>query len=153
MGLFKKQVITAVDNDGRDTGPYLIRWAFTTPLFGIKLHHILRSDEDRDLHDHPWSFLSLILWGGYWEHRAFIESHNCKYDIRLAGKPVTIRRWHGPGSVLWRPAPSPHRLELLLGRSAWTLVFTGPKKREWGFRTVCGWIPWTTYWRAKQEGC
>lgn len=149
----KKQIINAADDAGRDTGPYLIRWAINTPLFGIKLHHILRSDEDRDLHDHPWSFLSIILLGRYWEHKAVIESNNCKYDIRLDGKPATIRTWYGPGSILWRPAPSPHRLELPAGRSAWTLVITSAKKREWGFRTVCGWVPWTDYWRAKREGC
>jgi hypothetical protein len=96
--LAKKQIIRS--DDGQ---PYLIRWAINTPLLGIKLHHILRSDEDRDLHDHPWSFLSVILWGGYWEHTAVIESKNCSYDIRIGGKPVTISQ------VVWRrldpPAP------------------------------------------------
>lgn len=155
MRMLQKKVITAVDNDGRDTGPYLIRWALTTPLFGIKLHHILRSDEDRDLHDHPWSFVSLILWGGYWEHVAVCPGLDPKDDQRdpFNGLPDTNRTWYRPGSIVWRPAPSPHRLELPAGRSAWTLVLTGPKNREWGFRTVCGWIPWTEYWRAKREGC
>jgi hypothetical protein len=154
MKLFKKQLITAVDNEGRDTGPYLIRWAINTPLFGIKLHHILRSDEDRDLHDHPWSFLSIILSGGYWEHTAREPDVDPRFDLRhMTGKPVTDRTWHGPGSILWRPAPSPHRLELPEGRSAWTLVLTGPKRREWGFRTICGWISSSSYWAAKREGC
>lgn len=151
----KKQIINAADDAGRDTGPYLIRWAINTPLFGIKLHHILRSDEDRDLHDHPWSFLSMILWGGYWEHQAEFVFGNPRFDYRdsVSGRPSTVRRWHGPGSILWRPAPSPHRLELPAGASTWTLVITSAKKREWGFRTVCGWIPWTEYWRAKRDGC
>jgi hypothetical protein len=154
LTLFAKKVITAVDNDGRDTGPYLIRWAITTPFFGIKLHHILRSDEDRDLHDHPWSFLSLILRGGYWEHQAIDPAEDPRHDLRYMNRsPLTYRVWYGPGSILWRPAPSPHRLELPAGRSAWSLVITGPKQREWGFRTICGWIPWTEYWRVKREGC
>jgi hypothetical protein len=131
----KRQVITSEAGD-----PYLIRWAFNTPLGGIKLHHILRSDEDRDLHDHPWSFLSIILAGGYWEW------------TQPAGG-VMLRRWYGPGSILWRPCPSIHRLELPAGKTAWTLVFTGPKRREWGFHTVCGFIPWFHYVAAKEEGC
>lgn len=159
MSVFYKKVITAVDNDGRDTGPYLIRWAINTPLFGVKLHHILRSDEDRDLHDHPWSFLSVILRGGYWEHQATepltgpVTDPRCDLRYTATGRPVTTRRWYGPGSVLWRPSPSPHRLELPAGQSAWSLVITGPKNREWGFRTICGWIPSGEYWRAKREGC
>ena len=149
MSLLKKQIIRREDGSA-----YLIRWAFNTPFGGIKLHHILGSDEERDLHDHPWSFFSVILRGGYWEHVAVDPASDPRYDLRFTGmRPVTHRTWYGAGSALWRPAPSPHCLELAEGRTAWTLVFTGPKKREWGFRTICGWIPWTEYWRVKREGC
>jgi hypothetical protein len=33
----------------------------------LYLHKIMRSDADRELHDHPWAFASLILWRGYHE--------------------------------------------------------------------------------------
>ena len=122
--------------------PYLVRWSISTILGSIKLHHILRSDEDRDCHDHPWSFLSIILRGGYWEHTPV-----------STGARFTTRRWYGPGRVLWRPAPSIHRLELPPGRTAWTLIFTGPRIREWGFHTICGFIPWMRYEQAKEDGC
>jgi hypothetical protein len=50
--------------------PYLIRYRLLkTPWFGIYLHHILRSDLDRCLHDHPFCFWSLVLWGRYTEFR------------------------------------------------------------------------------------
>lgn len=155
MSVLSKKVIHALDGAGSDTGPYLVRWSLTTPFGDIKLHHILRSDEERDLHDHPWSFVSLILWGGYWEHTAEFVFGDPRYDYRdsVSGLPSTRRTWHGPGSILRRPAPSPHRLELPRGRSAWTLVITGPRTREWGFRTICGWLPWNEYARGKQEGC
>lgn len=171
---FKKQIIRHEDGT-----PYMIRRAINTPLGGIKLHHILLSDEDRDCHDHPWSFLSIILWGGYFEHRPMIvrrwycpdcDEHytaaelvatertyqpgcpDCGHEVGEDDRE-TERTWHGPGSVLWRPLPSTHRLELPAGRTAWSLVLTGPKRREWGFHTICGWIPWTQYWQRKREGC
>lgn len=155
LGL-KKQIIRHEDGT-----PYMIRRAINTPLFGIKLHHILLSDEDRDCHDHPWSFLSIILWGGYWEHMPVEQAwHRCRttlyaggYEVVGEGHSETARKWFGPGSVLWRPLPSTHRLELPAGRTAWSLVLTGPKRREWGFHTICGWIPWTQYWQRKREGC
>jgi hypothetical protein len=37
-------------------------------LFNIYLHHFLKSDYDRALHDHPWASLSIILKGEYTEH-------------------------------------------------------------------------------------
>lgn len=47
----------------------MLRW-FLIPknrFLKIYLHKFMRSDEDRALHDHPWSFLSIILRGGYFE--------------------------------------------------------------------------------------
>lgn len=40
------------------------------PLFGMFLHRMDAADPGLDLHDHPWWFGSLILWGGYTEERA-----------------------------------------------------------------------------------
>lgn len=50
-------------------GPLMIRYKLLhTPWFGLYFHRIMRSDMGRHFHDHPWSFLSLILRGGYTEH-------------------------------------------------------------------------------------
>ena len=35
----------------------------------VRIHHILSSDSDRVLHDHPWPFVTMILRGGYFEDR------------------------------------------------------------------------------------
>ena len=60
---------------------YILR----TPWFGVMLHKIMDDDPDC-LHDHPWSFVSFILKGGYEEiqsydnkERHFEESHGRKY--------------------------------------------------------------------------
>src|SRR4029077_8960861 len=92
---------------------YMRRWTIRTPWGMLRLHHILRSDHDRHFHDHPMSFASLILTGGYIEYR-----------------PGGISRCCWPGSVVFRRAEDLHRIELLK-ESAWTLVVTGPIRRQW----------------------
>ena len=106
---------------------YMRRWRLGFQRWpGFRLHHIVRSDADRELHDHPFSFVSIILRGGYWEHLA-----------------DGTRTWHGPGSILFRSAEVLHRLEL--PRPAWTFVFRGPIRRPWGFMTAFGWVPWQRF--------
>lgn len=103
------------------------------PLIGARVHHILRSDDGRDFHDHPWPYLTIILRGGYWEVRPVLVDNVVSYCVRT---------WHGPGSVLLRRAASWHRLELPEGQTAWTLFCTGPKVQHWGFlvgRRKVGW--------------
>jgi len=47
---------------------YLVRLrVVATPLFGIYLHDIHEDDGDRDPHNHPWSFISIVLRGSYME--------------------------------------------------------------------------------------
>lgn len=124
---------------GGDENPYLRRW-FLIPrngLLNIYLHHFLRSDDDRALHDHPWHFLSFVLKGGYWEHRR--------------DKLITSKSWRPAGSIGFRKADTLHRVELeWLAQnpretSAWTIVITGPKLREWGFACAKRWVPWTYF--------
>lgn len=125
--------------------PYLIRLTFfelfrrkNDPAgrsggFSLKLHIILRSDEDREIHDHPWTFITWMLAGGYYE--ATPES--------WVGKtPILRRLWVKPGSLRLCHAPYPHKLELRGGNPAVTLVFMFPRFREWGFYTRNGWVPW-----------
>lgn len=53
------------DGDG---AIYLRRWRILeTPWFGVLLHNIRKPDHDRDAHDHPWSWLTIALRGGYTE--------------------------------------------------------------------------------------
>lgn len=116
--MFKKFIIT-----GPDGRPYLERtYLLDTRWGGIYFHKILVSDPDRDLHDHPWKFLSVLLWGhGYYEHQ-----------------PDGTKKYFSPFSINWRRDPAePHRLELPKERGReqpqWTLVFIGRKVRDWGF--------------------
>lgn len=106
---------------------YMRRWRFIVPWKCLRVHHILRSDGDRHFHDHPMDFKSLVLWGGYVEHTPNAPPRVCR-----------------PGSIVRRRAEDLHYLKLL-GKSAWTILVTGPFRREWGFQTEDGWIPARDY--------
>lgn len=119
---------------GKDNDPYLDRLRIIqTPLFGVYLHHIHREDRDRDPHDHPWWFASLILEGAYTE-RVFPDK----------GSTVcyTVHRhrfsWHRMGRG------SAHMI-MKLNAPLWTLVITGPRRGNWGFYPGGRFVPWREY--------
>ncbi len=128
------------------TGPVSFRFrpvAAVLQRLGIaaRLHCILRSDDGRDPHDHPWPYVTVILSGGYTEHR---------YDEHGS---LLSSKWHGPGSVLFRRAADWHRLELLPGQLTWTLFITGAKQQGWGFLTAPGEkTPWHEYSNPSSRG-
>lgn len=128
MKVLQKTVIAADHPDG----PLLVRYIlFRCAAWGVYVHHLLRSDEERALHDHPWPFVSIVLRGGY------AEIH----DQTLDKRPVRV--WHKPGSVLVRPAEWRHRFKVY--RPAWTLVLVGRRVRRWGFHLPTGWCWWRRY--------
>ena len=143
-----------------ENAPLLIRWKLlNTPWFRLCLHIFHRSDEDRELHDHPWAFFSLILWNGYVEVRPARV-----YRARMAGCEAAHRRVplglqaalfgdrstyeHRrilPGTLLFRPARWAHRIEIRPGRPSVSLVLMLRKEREWGFFTTTGWRHWRKF--------
>lgn len=115
-----------------------ITWVLQRFGIAIRVHEILRSDEDRDPHDHPWPYLTIILRGGYWESRYSPDGHQ------------TECKWHGPGSVLYRPAGSWHRLDLAPDgtggeQMTTTLFITGRYCQGWGFNVGGKKVPYREY--------
>lgn len=152
MDFLKKSVISRDEEN-----PYLVRWTlFGCNLFSIKLHHIMQSD-DECLHDHPWSFISIILKGGYNEEAPLMEEELAKSDhlrekFLFKGMAMgKIKVWYGVGAILRRPAHYRHRLILPEGKTCWTLVLTGKPFREWGFWTKSGWVKHDEYDINKQN--
>lgn len=128
LSIFKKKTLRVKDNANEP--PYLIRYSlFSCRWFAVKLHRILISDEDC-MHDHPWSFISIVLSGGYIEHTP------------------KGARLYGAGSILYRKAPAIHRLQIY--QPATTLVITFKKFRRWGFYTSKGWVENDNYIRRGQ---
>lgn len=129
--IFKKEPDLYI---GGKENPYLIRW-YVIPrnrFFNIYLHKIVRDDDDRALHDHPWWSISLLLKG------PLIEVDNSGSHLYDTWK-IRIRK-----------ASYAHRLIIpswvkLRKEAVWTLFFTGPKLREWGFHCPQGWRHWSDF--------
>lgn len=148
MRFFTRKVLHSPD---MPDDPYLTRWTlFSCRWFQIMLHKFHRSD-NAAVHDHPWSFVSLVLWRGYfeWLERRRVTDDEPAYPlwgIRL------LRRW--PLSLAFRRAEDRHRVALLGAfptrellvpthtLPAWTLVVTGPRRREWFFYPQGVRVPW-----------
>ena len=77
--------------------------------FNILIHKLLKSDLG-ELHDHYWSYITIILKGGYWE----------------ATEKGTF--WRGPGYIGFRKGSDRHSLRIPDARPTWTLLFVGPHR-------------------------
>jgi len=112
-----------------------------TPWFAIYIHHICRSDEDTDPHDHPWHFQSFMLSGSYMEMSRLYPNFNAIY----------YQHFH-EGDVIKRHAEDVHKITLMTPE-VWTLVFTSGREREWGYRLNGeAWIDHKSYRQLKNEG-
>ena len=124
--------------DREDEEPYLERFYIFLKdrknfPFNVFLHRFLKSDPD-DLHDHPWDFRTLILYGGYWEY-----TENGKF-------------WRGPLTYRYMPASTLHRVELdKKFPYCWTLFIPGKITKDWGFKTNNGWVNHEKYFKDKNN--
>ena len=116
-------------------GPLMTQYyLLDSPWLALYLHRFHRSDNDRHVHDHPWSFFTFLLSGGYWEHLP-------KFAEIPDGEQIRVYRRRF--SLLWRPAEWRHWVEI--ERPVWTLVLRLRRRRVWGFWTERGWLDWQTY--------
>lgn len=125
-------------------GEYMRRWIFQCRWFTVRLHKTQLPDEYRP-HNHPWSFISVILKG--------------RYDEMVYGNVGTItqtqrlihrQRWR----PVFRHKDTFHRV-MPVGGPSWSLVLTGPKRTvkfgtekgdaSWGFLNDDGTV---SHWRS-----
>lgn len=108
--------------DKSDHGVYLTRYyLIRTAVIEIVIHHILRADGEKRLHDHPWNWaFSLILVGSYLEERSSDKT-------RVA---VKVFR---PGQINLIRSATWHRIADLLSEDVWTLFVHGPRVQSWSF--------------------
>jgi len=127
---------------GGEEDPYMRRWHLIprNRFCNVYLHHFLRSDDDRALHDHPWWSVGVIVKGSYIEmlpHPSLPEGvHLMRHRRRF--RPV------------FRRATQSHRVQLIGHYSGhpqpvWTVFVTGRRVREWGFHCPKGWRHWSEF--------
>jgi hypothetical protein len=113
---------------------YITRLHFLkTPWFAICLHWLSKPDPEPYDHDHPVTFLSIILRGYYTEQREGVIKGRRLFNWVRAGKGDKHTITHvAPGTL--------------------TVALMGPKTREWGFHTPQGWVHWKDYYTKKRAG-
>lgn len=134
-----------------DGSPYMLRfWVLrigrakhrdtseVQPWFGIRMHVLMTSDDDRAYHDHPWWWASLVLEGSYLEHTP------AKGDTLVN----RVKRYSAGSFRIHRPGQF-HRLEIRPDTGpVVTLFFHGPRRRKsWGFLSLKSgrWVPWQQF--------
>lgn len=109
---------------------YLLRLhLFQCPLFCICFHFYSKGDPHRAPHDHPVTFLSLIIRGHYveWRNGTYHARHWFNF-IKADFNDIHKIIWVAPKTT--------------------TLCFMGPRVREWGFHTPEGWVQWQEYYKS-----
>lgn len=143
---------------GGEADPYLRRWWLIprNRFLNICLHQILRSDDDRALHDHPFSNVSILLRGSYIEHT--IAAGGVERQRVLSAPALRVRPF---GSFAHRLELPEHFAVEVGSRSAravgepvecWSLFITGPRYRQWGFHCKDRWVHWKTFTSPMNKG-
>lgn len=156
----KKKIIKGCDVRGDGEEPYLTRWILLTKKYlHIYFHKFHRSDSP-ELHDHPWSFISIVLWRGYIEETfvkppKLIPYRFTKFFGERTVEKATFSPLYGllgtkkkriyPGQILYRAATHAHRVELINGKPAYTLLINFGYIRQWGFFTKNCWQHFISY--------
>lgn len=83
--------------------------------FSIRIHKILKEDQDRHMHDHPWDCRTFILKGQYLEERV---------------DGVYARR---EGTTATIAFDDYHKILHVYGDCVYTMFVTGKYKGVWGF--------------------
>lgn len=134
-------------SDGR---VYLDRWGIGHDRIGrILVHRMEAPDPGVDLHDHPWWFVSLVLWGGYTEQRADTrDAPTLAWAAETLGARRGVPNRRRVGSVESMRLDECHTITELHRRTCWTLVIGGPRRRPWGFYLPGGYVDEETYDRT-----
>ena len=136
--------------------PYLIRWTFIFFGYSIRIHHWIKSDDNRYFHDHSADLLSIVLKGKYYNVKPidpdknpneWIQTRNetefDQYDLTCHSRNQKkcyvegiFNSWsnfiHMNKSIWFSKAEDRHYLSIPKG-GAWTLMFEGRPRHKWGF--------------------
>jgi hypothetical protein len=147
---FKMFQIRWAEKLGYQDDPYLIRWTFILFGYSIRIHHWIKSDDNRYFHDHSADLLSIVLKGKYWNVKPIEPDKNPDdiiNDYRINGYMIQknenkcyvegiFNSWynffHMRRSIWFSKAEDRHYLKIPKG-GAWTLMLEGKPRHKWGF--------------------
>ena len=154
---FKLFQVRWAEKLGVPDDPYLVRWTFIFFGYSMRIHHWIKSDDDRYFHDHSADLLSIVLKGKYWNVKPIDPTKNPDYILPVNKKTVTelmdtgcvdvrnqrkfyvegiFNSWynffHMGRSIWFSKAEDLHYLRIPKG-GAWTLMFEGRPRIKWGF--------------------
>lgn len=94
----------------------------------IRIHHILREDYARDMHDHPWDARTIILKGHYQEERLT--------QTRVQGDPwpqIITGYIRAKGDTATLNFGEYHNITRVSEGGVWTMFITYKYRGTWGF--------------------
>jgi hypothetical protein len=107
-------------------GPVIVYTLFEFKKFGGILFHNFKTIEQDRYHDHAFSAIAFLLWGGYEEEQLIPYTD-------LEGRPAAIIKYNIVNQWLkprWIPRKYMHRI-LKAQPNTWTVLFFGPWKATW----------------------
>lgn len=118
----------------------------------FRIHHIMRHDEDRDLHDHPWNARTIILRGWYIEERLepagtddMLKSGPLQWLEALDDLFKVSTSTRNPGDTARLNHGEYHRIDQVSPGGVYTLFITSKWRGDWGFLVNGVKVPWRTY--------
>jgi hypothetical protein len=118
------------------------KYWFLPFLPSVRIHHILRADNERHMHDHPWNARSIIARGSYQEERL---EPNEKGELQLA------RYFRTAGSSATLNFGEYHKIVEVSPNGVWTIFFTWRYRGKWGFLDNGVKVPWDIYLAREQD--
>jgi hypothetical protein len=138
---------------GLKQSPYLYRWTIIIFGYSIRVHHWIKSDDNRYFHDHSSWLISIVLKGYYWNvkpakpdstpyignkfmaadlTRHTLQTRNEIYNY-VEGMFNSFKNFiHFRNSVWFSKATDRHWL-CIPKEGAWTLLIEGRPQIKWGF--------------------
>jgi hypothetical protein len=111
---FKMFQIRWKEKLGDSDNPYLIRWTLLFCNYSIRLHHWIKSDDNRFFHDHSCDLISLVIKGRYTN-----VTPNGEFPV----KAISV----------WKAKAEQRHWLKIPKEGAWTILLCSRPYHKWGF--------------------
>jgi hypothetical protein len=153
MKEFKNFQIRWKEQLGEEKNPYLYRWTFIFFGYSLRIHHWIKSDDNRYFHDHSCDLISIVLKGYYWNVKP-VYSDSTPYigdklmSSDLPRKTLYTREenyFYVEGmfnswknllnfkNSIWHSKAKERHWLCIPKKGAWTILLCGKPYHKWGF--------------------